>query len=136
MVDCSSIGWGASAVCSSITSTGDGSIGLITIVLAIAWIVSWIITIWLFETKRTIFAFAGFEAGLFALLMTLFTAIDATAISNPATANMLQMFVFPITWLLIGSVLAFILYIFLGTLIRMAYTFGIKIQNWWYDGKY
>jgi hypothetical protein len=135
-MDCSSIGWGSSAVCSSITATGDGSIGLITIVLAIAWIVSWIVAIWLFETKRTVFAFAGFEAGLFALLMTLFTAIDATAVNNPATANMIQMFVFPITWVLIGSIVVFVVYMFLGTLVRMGQTFGIKIRDWWYDGKW
>jgi hypothetical protein len=130
-MDCSSIGWGSSAVCSSITATG-----LITIVLAIAWIVSWIVAIWLFETKRTVFAFAGFEAGLFALLMTLFTAIDATAVNNPATANMIQMFVFPITWVLIGSIVVFVVYMFLGTLVRMGQTFGIKIRDWWYDGKW
>ena len=136
MVECSSIGWGSTAICNALTTSGDGSIGLITIVLAIAWIVSWIVAIWLFETKRTVFAFASFEAGLFALLMTLFTAIDATAINNPATANMLQMFVFPITWILIGSILAFVVYMFLGTLVRMGQTFGIKIQEWWYDGKW
>lgn len=135
MADCSVIGWGATAICNSITSSGDGSIGAITIVLAIGVIIAWIIAIWLFETKRPVFAFAAYIAGLFSLMMTVFTAIDATAMNNPATANMLQMFVFPLTWLLIGSVIAFILYMFLGTLVNMAKTFGIKVMNWWYDGQ-
>ena len=134
-MDCSSMGWGSSAICNSITATSDGSIGAITIVLAIGVIMAWLIAIWLFETKRTVFAFAAYVAGLFSLMMAVFSAIDATAISNPATANMLQMFVFPLTWILIGSVLAFILYIFLGTLVGMAKIAGIKIQDWWYDGK-
>lgn len=135
MADCSVIGWGATAVCNTLTSSGDGSIGMITIVLALAVIAAWVIAIWLFETKRTVFAFAAYIAGLFALMTAVFSAIDATAVSNPATANMLQMFVFPLTWLLIGSVIAFILYMFLGTLVGMARTFGIKIMNWWYDGQ-
>jgi hypothetical protein len=32
-------------------------------------------------------------------------------------------------------VVAFILYIFLGTLVGMANTFGVKVKNWWYDGQ-
>jgi hypothetical protein len=109
---------------------------MITLVLGIAWGALWLVALWLLETKRTVFAFAVYIAGLFSLLMALFTGIDATALNNPATANMLQMFVFPITWLLVGSVVAFIIYIFIGTLVKMANTFHIKIHDWWYDGKY
>jgi hypothetical protein len=131
------MGWGASTICSTVTSTGgDGSIGVLTLVLAAMWAVLWLGAFYLLETKRHTFAFAVYCAGLFSLLMAVFTGIDSTAVSNPATSNMLQMFVFPLTWLLVGSIIAFILFIFLGTLVKMAQTFGLKIHDWWYDGRY
>ena len=70
------------------------------------------------------------------MFMGLFAMIDATSTSNPATSSMLQMFVFPMTWILVALVIGFILYAFLGTMVKMAKTYGIRIQDWWYDGRF
>lgn len=133
MVDCSAMGWEESLEC--LAAVSSSSSGLL-LPLTIGWIAFWAIAIFLYLTKRNIFAFVAYIVGFFFLFLGLFAAIDETAISNPATANMLQMFVFPLTWILVGSVIAFILYIFLGTMVRMAQTFGIKVSDWWHEGKY
>jgi len=123
------------AVPTDTVTKGDLNMEGLIIFLGIAWIVFWATALWFYETKRNLFAYCAYLAGFFALFTNIFVAIDATAESNPATAQFLQMFVFPMTWILVASVVGLVLYVFVGTLVKMGQTFGIKIQNWWYDGK-
>lgn len=119
-----------------IPTIGGEDMGGVLITVGVAWVIFWLLAFWLYETKRPIFAYCAYLVGYFLMFLALFIAIDTSAKDNPATANMLQMFVFPATWILIASIIGFVLFIFLDTLVKMAQTFGIKIKNWWYDGQW
>jgi hypothetical protein len=133
----------------STTTQGDLNMFGVTMGLTAAWVFFEILAIYLFmpkdsydangkmiKTNHPVMAFAAYMAGLFFFMAFLFAAVDDARISNVPTANLLQTFITPVTMLLYASISVFLLYIFLNALIKGARVVGVKVQDWWFDGKW
>lgn len=132
-----------------VPTNGGGDMGGIIFALTITWIFFELLAIWLFmpktsfdengkpiKTNHPVFAYASYMTGLFFFMMFLFAAIDDSSTTNPTTANVLQTFITPVTMLLFASLALFMIYIFLNALIKSMRVVGIKVGNWWFDGKW
>lgn len=132
--DCSSMGWGSTLSC--FTSSGTSGGGEVILLLAILWAVMWLAAAYLFSQKRLIYAYGLYIFGLISLMSALTIGMDFLTNAMPNSVGVISVLLLGTTWILVLSLVGFVLYIFFAIMFKMAEFAGVHVKQWWFTGRF